>query len=386
MKNVVVLGATGSVGSNVLAVVRDHPEDFRVAGLVAGRGGEKLAALAKEFPDAAVALGREADGAAFAALLGNPGRKGRFFAGPEGALELLATVKFDTCVAAVSGTAGLDLAFAAAARAARILLANKEVLVSAGRLFMDAAAAGGSEVLPVDSEHTALWQCLEGRRREDVERLIVTASGGPFRNWPAERLARATPEDALKHPVWRMGAKISVDSATLANKALELIEAHHLFGFGFDSLDALVHPQSAIHGIAELVDGSLIAHMGICDMRQPIACMLFYPERRPTRLPRLDLAALARLDFEKPDRGRFPLLDLGIAAGRRGGKHPAHFNAANEAAVELFLERRLPFTGIARAVGAALEKADGGEFASPAEVADTHARARRLVMEFAKKS
>ncbi len=385
MKSVVVLGATGSVGSNVLAVIREHPEDFRVAGLVAGRAGEKLAALAREFPDAAVALGRGTEDAAFAGALRDSGRAGRFFAGPDGALELVSSAGADICVAAVAGTAGLELTFAAAARETRILLANKEVLVSAGRLFMDAARAGGSEVLPLDSEHTALWQCLEGRRREEVARLVVTASGGPFRGWPAERLAHATPADALKHPVWRMGAKISVDSATLANKALELIEAHHLFGLGFDRLDALVHPQSAIHGIAEFVDGSLIAHMGICDMRQPIACMLFYPERRPTRLPRLDLAALARLDFEPPDRARFPMLDLGVEAGRRGGKYPALYNAANEAAVELFLAGRLSFPGIARAVGAALEKGEDGEFAGLAEVAETHARARRLVLEFAER-
>ncbi|MCL2000300.1 MAG: 1-deoxy-D-xylulose-5-phosphate reductoisomerase [Planctomycetes bacterium] len=383
MKRIVILGATGSVGSNTLAVIREHPDDFQVVGLIAGRGGERLAKLAGEFPDAAVALGRHADSAAFARLLRKSDRKGVFFAGPEGALEVIKTVDFDICVAAISGTAGLDLTFAAANRKARILLANKEILVSAGRLFMDAAAAGGAEVLPVDSEHAALWQCLKERHRKDLERLIITASGGPFLNWSAKRLARATPEDALKHPVWRMGAKISVDSATLANKALELIEAHHLFGLSFDVMDTLVHPQSAIHAIAEFIDGSLVAHLGICDMRQPIAYMLFHPERRPTRLPRLDLAVLARLDFARPDRTRFPLLDLGIEAGRRGGKHPAFFNAANETAVELFLARRLSFTGIAQAVGKALEKSEGGEFTSMAEVGETHARAKRLVMEFA---
>ena len=383
MKSVIVLGSTGSVGSNVLSVIRDHPEDFRVAGLVAGMGGEKLAALAREFPDAAVALARDADARAFADLLANTKRAGRFYDAPDGALELLADIHADICVAAVSGTAGLELAFAAAARETRILLANKEVLVSAGRLFMDAVRAGGSEVYPLDSEHTALWQCLESKNRDEVEKLIITASGGPFRLWPAERIAGATPEDALKHPVWRMGAKISVDSATLANKALEVIEAHHLFGFAFDAMDILVHPQSAVHGIAEFVDGSLIAHMGICDMRQPIAYMLFHPRRRPNKLPRMDLAAIGRLDFERPDYKRFPMLPIGLEAGRRGGKFPALYNAANEAAVELFLARRLSFPGIARVVGAVMEEGEKGDFSGLDEVAAVHARARRRVLELA---
>lgn len=384
MKDVVILGATGSVGSNTLAVIRDHPESFRPVGLVAGRGGDKLEALAREFPDAAIALGREADAAGFAERLRHAGGRGRFFAGPDGALELLAGIKADICVAAVSGTAGMDLAFAAAARGMRILLANKEVLVSAGRLFMDAARAGGSSVFPLDSEHTALWQCLEGKKAEEVEKLIITASGGPFRLWPAERLAQATPADALKHPVWRMGEKISIDSATLANKALELIEAHHLFGLTFDAMEALVHPQSAVHGLVEFVDGSILAHMGICDMRQPIAHMLFHPDRRRNKLPRMDLARIGRLDFEKPDCARFPLLPLGVEAGRRGGKYPALFNAANETAVELFLAGRLSFPGIADTVAAVMEKGEKGECASLDEVLDAHRRARRLTLEHAR--
>lgn len=381
MKDVIILGATGSVGSNTLAVIRDHPESFRPVGLVAGRGGDKMEALAREFPDAALALGRETDAADFAERLRLSGRAGRFFAGPNGALELLAEVKADICVAGVSGTAGMDLAFAAAAREMRILLANKEVLVSAGRLFMDAARAGGSGVYPLDSEHTALWQCLEGKKPEEVEKLIITASGGPFRTWPAERLSAATPADALKHPVWRMGEKISIDSATLANKALELIEAHHLFGLEFDAMEALVHPQSAVHGLVEFVDGSILAHLGICDMRQPIAHMLFHPDRRRTKLPRVDLARIGRLDFAQPDYDRFPLLPLGVEAGRRGGKYPALFNAANETAVELFLAGRLSFPGIARTVAAVMEKGESGECSSLDEVLDVHRRARRLALE-----
>ncbi|MCC8190647.1 MAG: 1-deoxy-D-xylulose-5-phosphate reductoisomerase [Planctomycetes bacterium] len=383
MKTVIVLGATGSVGGSVLAVVRDHPDAFRVVGLVAGRGGEKLAALAREFPDAAVALGRGTDSGLFAGAISESGRRGRFYAEPDGALRLLAEVEADICVAAVAGTAGLELAFAAAARGMRILLANKEVLVSAGRLFMDAARAGGARVLPLDSEHTALWQCLENHPTEEVEKLIITASGGPFREWPVERMAEATPADALAHPVWRMGAKISVDSATLANKALELMEAHQLFGFAWDAMEIVVHRQSAVHGLIEFVDGSILAHLGICDMRQPIAYMLFYPHRRPNRLPRMDLVALGRLDFEAPDVDRFPLLRLGLEAGRRGGKYPACYNAANEAAVELFLQNRLPFPGIADAVARAMAGCDRGDFSRLDQVFAVHEQARRAVLEFA---
>ncbi len=380
MKRVIILGATGSVGTNTLAVIRDHPEAFRAVGLVAGGGGPAMADLCREFPEAAVALGH---GDCSAVVPGD--RPGRVHPGPDGPLRLLAETPADICVAAVSGTAGLSLAFAAAAREMTILLANKEVLVSAGRLFMDAARAGGSRVLPLDSEHTALWQCLEGRSAADVHKLTITASGGPFRLWSSERMAGATPADALRHPVWRMGAKISIDSATLANKAMELIEAHHLFGLPFEAMEALVHPQSAIHGMVELVDGSIIAHMGICDMRQPIACMLFHPEHRPNRLPRLDLARLGRLDFTRPDEERFPLLRIGIDAGRRGGSFPALFNAANEAAVHLFLQGRLRFPDIARAVEAALDKGEKGEFANLEQVAEVHAKGHRLVEEFARR-
>ena len=382
-KSVVILGATGSVGSNTLAVIREHPESFRVTGLVAGSNCEKLAALAREFPEAALALGANGDPTALKAALAAAGYGGRLYAGPDGAKELLEDIRADIIVAAVSGTAGLDLAFAAIRPGVTILLANKEVLVSAGHLFMNAAKTGDAEVLPLDSEHTALWQCLEGHDPHEVENLVITASGGPFREWTAERMARAVPADALKHPVWRMGAKISVDSATLANKALELIEAHHLFGIGFDAMRVLVHPQSAVHGLIEFVDGSLIAHMGICDMRQPISYMLFHPRRTRNNLPRLDLAKLARLDFFEPDHDRFPLLGLGMEAGRRGGRAPALFNAANEAAVELFLAERLSFSDIARAVEAVMIEESGGDITSLDEVREMHEVAKRKVMEFA---
>ncbi len=384
MRNVVILGATGSIGASVLSVIRDHPEDFRVTGFAAGRPGPAFAALAAEFPDADAAVAEDAD--AFEEELRRSGWRGRYYHGADAAERLVRHADADDCVAAIAGTAGLRPAFAAAERGLRILLANKETLVSAGALFLDAVRAGRAALLPLDSEHAALWQCLDlggGRRRTDVTRLTITASGGPFRTWTAERMACASPADALKHPVWRMGAKISVDSATLANKALEVIEAHHLFGLPFDAIDILVHPQSVVHGMAEFMDGSILAHMGVCDMRQPIACMLFHPERRGSGLPRVNLADIGRLDFEKPDCGRFPLLGLGLEAGRRGGERPAAFNAANETAVELFLAGKLAFGDMARVVGAATACAGDSPLRSVDDVLQAHERARRAVLNAA---
>ncbi|MDR2390157.1 MAG: 1-deoxy-D-xylulose-5-phosphate reductoisomerase [Planctomycetota bacterium] len=379
MKNVVIFGATGSVGTNALSVLRAHPDDFRIVGLAAGRGGEKLGALAREFPEAAIALGQGADADAFAAFSAGADRSGRLYRGPDASLDLLADVSADIRVAAIGGTYGLKLTLAAAKRGGRLLVANKETLVSAGRLFLAAAAASGTEVLPLDSEHCAIWQCLEGRNASGISRLFLTASGGPFLDWPDERLTRATPEDATRHPVWRMGAKISVDSATLANKALEVIEAHHFFGFPFDDIEVLVHPQSAVHGMIEFVDGTLIACLGACDMRHPVSRLLFHPERKENGLPRLDLSALGRLDFARPDSGRFPLFEAGISAGRRGDRAAAFFNAANEAAVEFFLSRRLSFPGLAQTVLAAMRESADGNFSNLPEIMETHERAKNLV-------
>jgi 1-deoxy-D-xylulose 5-phosphate reductoisomerase len=378
MKRVIVCGATGSVGGNTLAVLRDHPDKYRVVGLVAGKASVGMAALAREFPDAAVAVGENKPIPAL-----DRDRPGAVFAGENAPLRLLAETDADVCVAAVSGTAGLRLAFAAAAKGITILLANKEVLVSAGTLFLDAVGRGGSTVLPLDSEHTALWQCLDGHAPEQVRSVIITASGGPFRTWSSEQMKSAAPADALRHPVWRMGAKISVDSATLANKALELIEAHHLFSLPFERMEALIHPQSAIHGLVEFVDGSLLAHMGVCDMRQPIATMLAWPERRENALPRFDLAAVGRLDFSKPDMDRFPMLRLGIRAGQSGGVASAMYNAANEAAVLLFLAEKISFADIAGAVEYATKNSARTDVSSLDEVEDVHREARSRVREFA---
>lgn len=378
MKKLVVLGATGSIGTSVLSVVRDHPDRFAVTGLVACRGGEELAALAREFPDAALAFHNAGDLEGFRRYLGDAGGR-RVLVGPEAGVELTATVDADVCVAAVAGTAGLAMAFAAAERGMRVLLAEKEVMVSAGRLFLKTAAAGGAEILPLDSEHSALHQCLAGRDPASVEKVIITASGGPFRTWDQAAIAAASPEDALRHPVWRMGAKITIDSSTLANKALEVIEAHHLFGLPFERMEVMVHPQSLVHGLVEMTDGSVLAQLGLTDMRGPASYALFYPERENRAPKRLNLCEIGQLNFESPDRERFPMLDLGIAAGKSGEKHSAVFNAANEAAVEAFLAGKILFGRIAGIVEDCLVKAETGEFSSLPEVENAHRTVRARV-------
>lgn len=383
MKKIVILGATGSVGSSTLDVVRENPDRFRVVGLAAGSGSDRLVGLAAEFPDAAIAVPGD-DAIAFDDQLEKTGWRGEFYSGRHAAAEMVRETSADTCVAAVGGIAGIEPTFAAAERGLRILLANKEVLVSAGRLFMDAVRAGGARVLPLDSEHSALFQCLQARDMSEVDKLIITASGGPFRTWTQERMTEATPGDAVRHPVWRMGAKISVDSATMANKVLEVIEAHHLFDVSVDKMEVLVHPQSIVHGMVEFIDGTVLSHMGITDMRQPISYMLFYPKRQRNHLPRLDLTAVGRLEFEKPDPHRFPMLEIGLEAALRGGRYPAIFNAANETAVELFLAERIKFTDIALAVARAMDLDGRGGFSNLEEVMEVHGLARDAVMEFSR--
>ncbi len=384
MKRVILQGATGSVGQSVLTVIRRHPEEFSIVGLVARRGGEKLAALCREFPHAAVALHEENDNVEFRNLLGPEGVAGRkILVGADAGLRLTEDVIADICVAAVSGTAGLDMAFAAARRGSRILLADKEVLVSAGRLFMDTAQKNNAEIIPLDSEHSALYQCLYGHDKKTVSKLILTASGGPFRNWTAEQIAKATPEDALKHPVWSMGAKITIDSATMANKALEVIEAHHLFGIAFDDIEILVHPGSIVHGLVEFTDGSLLASMGEADMSYPASYALFFPNREKTCPNRLDLAKIGQLNFEAVDFKRFPMVRLGIEAGKRGEVASAVYNAANEKAVDLFLNKKIGFSDIAKAVEKTLTLVDADSFTSLNDIKAIHDVAARVVQRWA---
>ena len=353
-RTVTLLGATGSVGASTIDLLKRQRERFRVEAVSANKNAAALAVLARELGARFAAIGDPAAYGELKSALSGTGIKTA--AGETGLLEA-AERPAQWVIGAITGAAGLKPTLAAAERGAIVALANKETLVCAGALFMRRAAAAGATVLPVDSEHNALFQAMSGSRREDVRRVILTASGGPFRTAPAEAVRSATVEQALKHPNWSMGAKITIDSATLMNKGLELIEAHHLFALAPEQIDVLVHPQSIIHSLVEFCDGSLIAQLGSPDMRIPIAYCLAWPERIAGPAPRLDLARAATLTLEEPDLARFPALTLARRALEAGGALPTILNAANEVAVAEFLARRLNFAGIPALVEATLEAA-----------------------------
>ncbi len=349
---VAILGATGSVGRNALDVIARFPGRFRVTALCAGRNAAALGRLARQFRPGIVCL---AEGASASGL--GPLPKGtRVVSGEEGMAQAACAPEARIVLAAASGVASIRPVIAAAGLGKRIALANKELLVMAGRFLTEAAAAGGGEIIPVDSEHSAVFQAIEGHRREDVSRIILTASGGPFRNRTIRQMRDATVAEALGHPTWRMGAKITVDSATMMNKGLEIIEATWLFGVPADRIDVLVHPQSVVHSMVEYRDGCLIAQLGIPDMRIPIGYALAYPERLPLELPRLRPHRMDGWAFECPDRKRFPALALAYAAAARGGTAPAVMNAANEVAVHAFLEGRIRLTDIVKVPEALLAR------------------------------
>ena len=326
MKGIAILGSTGSIGQSALAVVDAHPHALRVVGLAAGGNAARLAEQVEKYRPSRSALAADS--------------------GPECLLEIATHPDADIVLFASSGTAALDAVLAAIDAGKAIALANKEILVMAGSVVMAAAKRRGVAVLPVDSEHNAIHQCLHGRRPSEVKRLILTASGGPFRSLAAADLGGVTAADALRHPTWRMGPKITIDSATLMNKGLEVIEARWLFDVTADRIDVLVHPQSIVHSMVELVDGSVIAQLGVTDMRLPIQYAFSYPERWGGSLPSLDLARAGRLEFEPPDTERFPCLGLAFRALRGPEGLSIVLNAANEVAVSAFLAGRLGFTGI----------------------------------------
>ena len=377
MKRLALLGSTGSIGVQTLAVAEAFPERFRVAALAAGRNVDVLAEQVKRFDPDLVSVGDAAGAARLRAAV--PGARATILHGAEGLLAV-ATSDADLVVSALVGAAGLPPTLAAIRAGRDVALANKEVLVMAGALVLRETRAHGTALLPVDSEHSAIFQALAGQRREDLSRILLTASGGPFRTWPADRMARATVEEALRHPNWSMGPKITIDSATLMNKGLELIEARWLFDATTEQLEVVVHPQSIVHSLVEFRDGSVLAQLGLPDMRVPIAVALAHPERLPLDLPRLDLPKLERLDFEAPDRSRFPALDLAFAALSADEAAPAVLNAANEVAVAAFLDGRLPFPGIAGTCGAVLERhlarASGAPLSDLETVLETDAWAR----------
>ena len=379
MKRLALLGSTGSIGEQTLAVVAEFPEHFRVTALGAGRNVAALAEQVRRFRPERVAVGDAAGARELRERLGR--ETPELGVGAEG-LVAVAEHPADLVVAGLVGAVGLAPTLAAIRAGRDVALANKEVLVMAGALVQREVRKHGVRLLPVDSEHSAIFQALAGQRREDVARLLLTASGGPFRTWSAEQIARATVSEALAHPNWSMGPKITIDSATLANKALEVIEARWLFDVPPERVEVVVHPQSIVHSLVEFVDGSLLAQLGLPDMRVPIAVALAYPERLPLGLERLDLAAVGRLDFEAPDRERFPCLELAYAALRGGEAAPAVLNAANEVAVAAFLDGALPFPAIAAAnaevLSAHVGERGGAAVRDLADVraADAWARAR----------
>jgi len=356
-RSVSILGATGSIGRSTMALMdAAEPGAFRIEALVANKDVATLAAQAlRRRPRLAVV----ADPGAYAALKDAlDGRGIELAAGPDAVVEAAARPA-DWTMAAIVGAAGLRSTLAALARGGTMALANKESLVCAAELVMEAARQGGATLLPVDSEHNAIFQCLHGDDPRGIEKIVLTASGGPFRDWTLEQMGRVTPEQALKHPTWSMGAKISIDSATMMNKGLEIIEAARLFALPSSRIDVLVHPQSAVHGMVQYADGSILAQLGSPDMRTPIAHALAWPRRMRAETPRLDLAALAKLEFFAPDPIRFPALRLAREALMAGGGAPTILNAANETAVALFLDRRLGFLDIATVVAETMESLGG---------------------------
>jgi len=354
MKRLAILGSTGSIGQSTLAVVAEHPEEFVVAGLAAGQNVKVLAEQIRQFSPARVSVQDEAAAARLRDLLPREGAL-EILWGPAGVREVAVASGADLVVSAMVGAVGLEPTLAAIQAALPVALANKETLVAAGSLVMAAAQEKGVAIIPVDSEHSAIFQALQGQRREEVRRLWLTASGGPFRDWDRERLGGVTAAQALKHPNWSMGPKITIDSATMMNKALEVIEASVLFGLPVDQVGVYIHPQSIVHSLVEFVDGSVLAQLGAPDMRLPIAYALTYPRRLPLNGPPLDLCQVGRLTFEIPDTERFPGLALGYAAARAGGTMPAVLNAANEMAVAAFLQGRLAFMDIPKTVAATMD-------------------------------
>lgn len=354
-RTVTILGATGSVGTSTVDLLKRGNGRYRVEAVTAHRNGAALGKLARELNARFAAV---ADNSAYQELKDSLSGSGVEVASGDAALIEAAERPAEWVMAAVSGSVGLKPTLAAARRGATVALANKECLVCAGGMFMRAAAAAGANVLPVDSEHNAIFQALTAGPREDVSRIVITASGGPFRTWSREAMRTATLEQALKHPNWSMGPKITIDSATMMNKCLELIEAHHLFAVEPARLAVLVHPQSVIHGMVEYRDGSVVAQLGAPDMRIPIAHCLAWPTRIDGPAARLDLARLGTLSFEEPDPVRFPALALGRRVLEAGGAAPTVLNAANEIAVAAFIGRNLGFGGIAELVEATLDAAE----------------------------
>jgi 1-deoxy-D-xylulose-5-phosphate reductoisomerase len=374
LRRVTILGATGSIGQSTLDLIGAAPERYEVVALTGQRNVERLAAAARRHRAQLAVVGDPASYASLKEALAGSGIE--VAGGPQGLIEA-AERSADWVMAAIVGAAGLEPTLAAVRRGAMVALATKEALICAGALLLDEVRASGAVLLPVDSEHNAIFQAVRGERQDSIERLFLTASGGPFRRHSLHEMESATPAQAVAHPNWRMGAKISIDSATMMNKGLELIEAHHLFGLAADQIEILVHPESIVHSLVGFRDGSVLAQLGPPDMRIPIAYTLGWPDRIPAPTPRLDLATIGQLNFEPPDLERFPALGLARAALGRGGAVPAVLNAANEVAVAAFLAYQIGFLDIAAIVEATLASCECGKPEGLPHILAIDAAARR---------
>jgi 1-deoxy-D-xylulose-5-phosphate reductoisomerase len=386
-RGIAILGSTGSIGRSTLAVIALHPEAFKVAVLGAFNSWQVIVEQARAFhPETVVLVDSEAAKQARAALR-ECGSKTRVESGEQALKDAVSAENVQMVMAAIVGAAGLQSTLAAVRAGKRVLLANKEALVMTGPLLMDEVRSAGAQLIPIDSEHNAIFQCmpagyLPGDVARGVTRVILTASGGPFRSTSAANMAHVTPDEACAHPKWKMGRKISVDSATLMNKGLEVIEATLLFGLPETQVDVVVHPQSVVHSLVEYADGSMLAQLGAPDMRTPIAQALAWPERFASGVQSLDLLAIGQLGFEPPDHIRFPSLALARAAARAGGTAPAVLNAANEVAVQAFLDRRLNFVGISTVIDKVLQRLDASPAKALGDVLEADAAARRLAVSF----
>ena len=374
MKGLALLGSTGSIGTNVLRIVDAFPDRFAVTGLAAGRNVERLAEQVERYHPRVVSVVDEGSLEDLRRLVDLTGIRGLF--GEAGMVEVATHEEAATVVAAAVGAVGLVPTYRALEAGKDVALANKETLVMAGELMLACARETGARLLPIDSEHCALHQCLDGRGPDEVRRLLLTASGGPFRQRPRDTFDRITREEALAHPTWSMGPKISIDSATMMNKGLEVIEARWLFGVPADRIEILIHPQSIIHSMVEFVDGTVLAQVSVTDMRVPIQYALSYPDRWPGAIPGMDFSQPIHLELEPPDRQRFPCLGLAYRALEAGGTAPATLNAANEVAVAAFLEEKAPFSSISETIQEVLEAEPSSAIRSLVDVLDADRRAR----------
>ena len=385
-RGIAILGSTGSIGRSTLAVIALHPERFKVAVLGAFNSWQAIVEQARQFNAETVVLVDEQAAACARAALRDSGSATRVESGAQALADAVSAANVHMVMAAIVGAAGLASTLAAVRAGKRVFLANKEALVMTGRLLMDEVRRAGAQLIPIDSEHNAIFQCmpagyLPGDAARGVTRVILTASGGPFRSTSAAKMAHVTPDEACAHPKWKMGRKISVDSATLMNKGLEVIEATLLFGLPETQVNVVVHPQSVVHSLVEYADGSMLAQLGAPDMRTPIAQALAWPERFASGVQSLDLIAIGQLDFEPPDHVRFPSLTLARAAARAGGTAPTVLNAANEVAVQAFLDRRLNFVGISTVIDKVLQRLHASPVNALGDVLEADAAARRMAVD-----